>query len=50
MSQCNKRGETPLDKCKPYLAEILRGEEMTKNIDCGFCSPFLLFIEVFRNS
>ncbi|XP_015763542.1 PREDICTED: integrin-linked protein kinase-like [Acropora digitifera] len=24
VSQCNKRGETPLDKCKPYLAEILR--------------------------
>ena len=26
MSQCNKYGETPLDKCKPYLTEILRGE------------------------
>ena len=53
MSQCNKRGETPLDKCKPYLAEILRGEEMKKNIDRDFCSLFLLIIiiiEVFRNS
>ena len=51
MSQCNKRGETPLDKCKPYLAEILRGEEIKKNFDHGFCSPFLLIIiEVFRNS
>ena len=30
MSQCNKYGETPLDKCKPYLAEILRGEPIYK--------------------
>ena len=28
VSQCNKYGETPLDKCKPYLAEILRGREI----------------------
>lgn len=27
VSQCNKYGETPLDKCKPYLAEILRGDK-----------------------
>ena len=26
VSQCNTFGETPLDKCKPYLAEILKGE------------------------
>lgn len=25
VSQCNKNGETPLDKSKPYLAEILKG-------------------------
>jgi len=50
VSQCNKRGETPLDKCKPYLAEILRGEEITKNIDHGFCSPFLLIILLLKYS
>lgn len=36
MSQCNKYGETPLDKCKPYLAEILRGEPIYKKEEAFF--------------
>ena len=36
VSQCNKYGETALDKCKPYLAEILRGEPIYKKEEAFF--------------
>lgn len=41
---CNRFGETPLDKAKPYLSQLLQGQRSLKVIEIGHLHCIILHI------